>query len=131
MWSRRRSTSRWCPPCPRKDANAWSRQNHKRWVRHPASAVFAPPTSPCCYTTSRTESAPQRDRQKLITGADGSAISDRRPPRTTDGQALPSRIKPGKPGQLRKQRQHCDIICLLYTSDAADDLLCVDLGGRR
>src|SRR5450756_2799838 len=25
---------------------------------------------------------------------------------------------------------HIDI-CLLYTSDAADDLLCVDLGGRR
>ena len=24
-----------------------------------------------------------------------------------------------------------NIICLLYTSDAADDLLCVDLGGRR
>src|SRR5450756_3094031 len=24
---------------------------------------------------------------------------------------------------------HCP--CLLYTSDAADDLLCVDLGGRR
>ena len=23
------------------------------------------------------------------------------------------------------------IDCLLYTSDAADDLLCVDLGGRR
>jgi len=23
------------------------------------------------------------------------------------------------------------LICLLYTSDAADDLLCVDLGGRR
>ena len=23
------------------------------------------------------------------------------------------------------------IICLLYTSDAADDLLCVDFGGRR
>eukprot|EP00657_Telonema_sp_P-1_P002414 TRINITY_DN15610_c0_g1_i1.p2 TRINITY_DN15610_c0_g1~~TRINITY_DN15610_c0_g1_i1.p2 ORF type:complete len:101 (+),score=40.93 TRINITY_DN15610_c0_g1_i1:172-474(+) len=23
------------------------------------------------------------------------------------------------------------IYCLLYTSDAADDLLCVDLGGRR
>ena len=22
-------------------------------------------------------------------------------------------------------------LCLLYTSDAADDLLCVDLGGRR
>src|SRR5450756_1388947 len=25
--------------------------------------------------------------------------------------------------------RHCT--CLLYTSDAADDLLCVDLGGRR
>ena len=24
-----------------------------------------------------------------------------------------------------------DCFCLLYTSDAADDLLCVDLGGRR
>ena len=24
-----------------------------------------------------------------------------------------------------------DVSCLLYTSDAADDLLCVDLGGRR
>ena len=27
--------------------------------------------------------------------------------------------------------QAWDEICLLYTSDAADDLLCVDLGGRR
>src|SRR5450756_274423 len=28
--------------------------------------------------------------------------------------------------------EHCqDRDCLLYTSDAADDLLCVDLGGRR
>ena len=26
---------------------------------------------------------------------------------------------------------HGKCICLLYTSDAADDLLCVDLGGRR
>src|SRR5450756_2184508 len=25
----------------------------------------------------------------------------------------------------------CEDDCLLYTSDAADDLLCVDLGGRR
>src|SRR5450756_2795944 len=25
----------------------------------------------------------------------------------------------------------CWLTCLLYTSDAADDLLCVDLGGRR
>src|SRR5665213_263034 len=26
---------------------------------------------------------------------------------------------------------HTEKCCLLYTSDAADDLLCVDLGGRR
>ena len=26
---------------------------------------------------------------------------------------------------------HSLLSCLLYTSDAADDLLCVDLGGRR
>ena len=24
-----------------------------------------------------------------------------------------------------------NVICLLYTSDAADDMQCVDLGGRR
>src|SRR5659263_254193 len=33
---------------------------------------------------------------------------------------------------IRKSRKHgFTISCLLYTSDAADDLLCVDLGGRR
>src|SRR5450756_2327011 len=33
-------------------------------------------------------------------------------------------------GGHRRIDEH-DIDCLLYTSDAADDLLCVDLGGRR
>ena len=28
-------------------------------------------------------------------------------------------------------KEHLLITCLLYTSDAGDDLLCVDLGGRR
>src|SRR5428012_184 len=32
---------------------------------------------------------------------------------------------------LIKQRTPKYNICLLYTSDAADDLICVDLGGRR
>ena len=42
---------------------------------------------------------------------------------------------------LREIRELVDLVlkgdvgqvhfCLLYTSDAADDLLCVDLGGRR
>ena len=30
-----------------------------------------------------------------------------------------------------REARMLDSICLLYTSDAADDLLCVDLGGRR
>src|SRR5450756_814378 len=32
---------------------------------------------------------------------------------------------------IKKYAPDSIIICLLYTSDAADDLLCVDLGGRR
>src|SRR5428012_17545 len=31
----------------------------------------------------------------------------------------------------RRKRSICAQACLLYTSDAADDLRCVDLGGRR
>ena len=34
-------------------------------------------------------------------------------------------------GQLVLGAQNQCEGCLLYTSDAADDLLCVDLGGRR
>src|SRR5665213_2516679 len=32
---------------------------------------------------------------------------------------------------LEKDKESGKYSCLLYTSDAADDLLCVDLGGRR
>ena len=32
---------------------------------------------------------------------------------------------------LRDDQYAQSMSCLLYTSDAADDLLCVDLGGRR
>src|SRR5450756_3025228 len=38
-----------------------------------------------------------------------------------------SRPKTSKAAAARRAPIHC----LLYTSDAADDLLCVDLGGRR
>eukprot|EP00657_Telonema_sp_P-1_P006642 TRINITY_DN2590_c0_g1_i2.p1 TRINITY_DN2590_c0_g1~~TRINITY_DN2590_c0_g1_i2.p1 ORF type:complete len:147 (-),score=26.20 TRINITY_DN2590_c0_g1_i2:66-506(-) len=37
-------------------------------------------------------------------------------------------VETSKPGDKPNEPV---IICLLYTSDAADDLLCVDLGGRR
>ena len=33
--------------------------------------------------------------------------------------------------QLELHSPDVALCCLLYTSDAADDLLCVDLGGRR
>src|SRR5450756_3143613 len=33
--------------------------------------------------------------------------------------------------QVRRDDVLIGEVCLLYTSDAADDLLCVDLGGRR
>src|SRR5450756_1245625 len=38
---------------------------------------------------------------------------------------------PALPGNRRRPGLHQVVCCLLYTSDAADDLLCVDLGGRR
>ena len=42
------------------------------------------------------------------------------------GRTIAFRIEiPGKGRSIWNNR------CLLYTSDAADDLLCVDLGGRR
>ena len=35
------------------------------------------------------------------------------------------------PERLAAFQREWNSNCLLYTSDAADDLLCVDLGGRR
>src|SRR5450756_2079445 len=43
-----------------------------------------------------------------------------------DDQRIPTRVADDKQTIVL-----LDIPCLLYTSDAADDLLCVDLGGRR
>ena len=37
----------------------------------------------------------------------------------------------GSMGTLGYGQDSYQVGCLLYTSDAADDLLCVDLGGRR
>src|SRR5450756_3179100 len=38
---------------------------------------------------------------------------------------------PAKVAHIEYDPNRTSRICLLYTSDAADDLLCVDLGGRR
>ena len=42
------------------------------------------------------------------------------------GAVRSRRYAKGPPPHISRQET-----CLLYTSDAADDLLCVDLGGRR
>src|SRR5680860_1192501 len=51
------------------------------------------------------------------------------------GEPLRYREVCGIPARTHLYRLHtaalCVPPCLLYTSDAADDLLCVDLGGRR
>ena len=48
-------------------------------------------------------------------------------------QALGFDFRGHKDGQVGDQTAYIFPVsrCLLYTSDAADDLLCVDLGGRR
>ena len=48
------------------------------------------------------------------------------------GRMLQNRIsKSNKIASLSSDTVRLLYTCLLYTSDAADDLLCVDLGGRR
>src|SRR5450756_3152047 len=48
----------------------------------------------------------------------------------TTNRSFPTRLT-GICGMLADRPRHLSSRCLLYTSDAADDLLCVDLGGRR
>ena len=49
-----------------------------------------------------------------------------------DGDDNPSsEITPGQVLCYAYSDPGTELACLLYTSDAADDLLCVDLGGRR
>src|SRR5680860_1198327 len=48
-------------------------------------------------------------------------------------RARQSRTRDGQmdlAARSRRRRPSAVLTCLLYTSDAADDLLCVDLGGR-
>src|SRR5450756_3204239 len=48
-------------------------------------------------------------------------------PALAGAMEIAERLVPGSSGNVSAGFG----ICLLYTSDAADDLLCVDLGGRR
>ena len=55
-------------------------------------------------------------------------IVDRRDDRDAGRVSTHGRLHPG---EARPRSTTVSPTCLLYTSDAADDLLCVDLGGRR
>ena len=57
-----------------------------------------------------------RDRASGLRGRGGAGF-----PTGLKWSFMPKASTDGRPSYL----------CLLYTSDAADDLLCVDLGGRR
>src|SRR5450756_1055478 len=81
--------------------------------------------------------APVRAIPQWRDGSQARAPEARLPTRRVGG-TLQSAIKPDWQA-LRGQCRSIDKLaatssirtCLLYTSDAADDLLCVDLGGRR
>ena len=51
--------------------------------------------------------------------------------RTLAGRLLDEDRSARVSGGLMIGGKELAMTCLLYTSDAADDLLCVDLGGRR
>eukprot|EP00657_Telonema_sp_P-1_P004425 TRINITY_DN2023_c0_g1_i1.p1 TRINITY_DN2023_c0_g1~~TRINITY_DN2023_c0_g1_i1.p1 ORF type:complete len:191 (-),score=21.86 TRINITY_DN2023_c0_g1_i1:56-628(-) len=65
--------------------------------------------------------------------ADSPAPSSDKAENTLDSQQLAQATEPAKgdDGDKPLDPVLCVDTCLLYTSDAADDLLCVDLGGRR
>src|SRR5450756_1132591 len=88
--------------------------------------------SPTSKTSRMRDSLPATDRA-AGTGRirwQVFALSDRHRLEPAD-RAVGRAEDPG--GGLRHLvlRHLLNAICLLYTSDAADDLLCVDLGGRR
>src|SRR5450756_3109513 len=65
--------------------------------------------------------------QTVMQGASGLASFAPKTPQTPKPMAANPPAVKWVPGF--SEVQYCS--CLLYTSDAADDLLCVDLGGRR
>src|SRR5450756_3082766 len=85
-----------------------------KWCAHQSSEP------PCIITVSTTARAGQRSqRSAAVRGRAGFLSSE----------AFISTTPPRPSGDFFDI--NCGSACLLYTSDAADDLLCVDLGGRR
>src|SRR5665213_730841 len=79
-------------------------------------------------------SLPGRSQAARTTSRPPIARSSSRPPKQAHRGT--TRTRPGPAQEQWKTSAaepagHRYRFCLLYTSDAADDLLCVDLGGRR
>src|SRR5665213_3657173 len=97
--------------CP---ANSSSARGRMRAARGWGSGVFEPAGSAALADLGAAE-----NRSLPVTG--GRIAAEGRETKRESRQAGKGRVGPlGRP-HLRN--------CLLYTSDAADDLLCVDLGG--
>src|SRR5450756_2311661 len=99
-------------------------------------AADAGDTRPGRVAVGRRALAEAREHQ----GATIAAVPDRADPREVARHAVGDALARHRPQRALEVRPVPDAetigraaahACLLYTSDAADDLLCVDLGGRR
>src|SRR5659263_761111 len=81
-----------------------------------------------CAGHTASPKGEQHARRRATSGASGRALSaakgERGGRQYRKEFQIDFRVPKGKPMGIGNT-------CLLYTSDAADDLLCVDLGGRR
>src|SRR5450756_2057362 len=90
-----------------------------------ASSAIPLSSSASARAASQTRRPPRKRRKR------GHARSPRRGAREGNDIAKQIALLVHRPGSQGRLPDALSITCLLYTSDAADDLLCVDLGGRR
>src|SRR5450756_2361019 len=80
------------------------------------------------YSTKQAEK--QHSKGKLTAHERINLLFDKNTFEEIDAFVTPA-DQPVEFGKVERSYGDGVIVCLLYTSDAADDLLCVDLGGRR
>src|SRR5450756_1776778 len=90
-------------------------------VRRPSLATSAIDTA---VRTSATAIDHVNELRKMTSDS-------RAPARGPTAKKAPVRAAPITLSERMNSTRETPYDCLLYTSDAADDLLCVDLGGRR
>ena len=102
----------------------------RRRRRAAALAVMLAAWLPAAVLAERAD----RDKEANVT-ADHSTLDDLHQVQVLTGHVVLIKGTMRMTGERMEHRQdeqgYQYYVCLLYTSDAADDLLCVDLGGRR